>query len=148
MAYLAGVLAAVVIVGLGYATRQGRALSFYATVLVVIALVYVLFAAMAGDPLALLVEGGIALAFIGVAVVGVRWQSVRGGALLIAAGLIAHGLFDLAHEALLHNAAMPAWWPPFCGVVDLLVGGWLLGLALRRQVIGPDEREQRVQYNR
>lgn len=139
MAYLAGALAAVVIVGLGYATRQGRALPFYATVLVVIALVYVLFAAMAGDPSTLLVESAIALLFIGVAVLGVRWQPVRGGALLIAAGLIAHGLFDLAHDALLHNAAMPAWWPPFCGVVDLVVGGWLFRLAHRRRVLGPVE---------
>lgn len=131
MAILAGVLFGFGIVGLGYLTRQGRAIPFYSTVLIVIALVYVLFAVMAGDVGVMRLEIAIAAGFIGMAVTGTRLPSRRWAFGLIAAGLVLHGGFDLVHDALVSNPAVPEWWRPFCAVVDVVVGIWTIGLAIQ-----------------
>lgn len=133
--FVAGCIGGVGILVLGYATRQGRFISFYSSLLIVIALVYVLFGAMTGSLQVVIAESLIAVGFTGAAIVGVWWPSGRAGAVLIAAGLIAHGLFDLAHDAMIENTAVPAWWPPFCGVVDGVVGLWLLWLVAQDRVI-------------
>ena len=122
---LAGVLAAFAILGLGILTRQADALPFYSTVLIVIALVYVLFAVMAGRPSTIVAESAIAAAFVGVAIIGARGSHPRAAGLLIAAGLILHGAYDLVHDRLIANAVVPGWWPVFCAVVDVVLGGWL-----------------------
>jgi hypothetical protein len=132
MDILAGLLFGFAIIGLGYLTRQGRPITFYSTVLIVIALVYVLFAVMAGALDALLIESAIAAGFIVLAVAGARWPHRRWAGGLIAAGLVLHGGFDLAHDMLVHNPAVPPWWPVFCAAVDIVVGGWLIGLMVRR----------------
>jgi len=130
MVILAGLLFGLAIIGLGYLTQQGRAIPFYSTVLVVIALVYVLFAVMAGAREILLVESAIAVGFITLTVAGARWPHRRWAGGLIAAGLVLHGGFDLVHDALLHNPVVPSWWPVFCAVVDVVVGAWLMGLVV------------------
>jgi len=137
MAYLAGGIGGIGILFLGYVTRQGRFLPFYSSLLIVIALVYVLFGVMTGRPAIIVAESAIAAGFMGVAILGVRWQGEHVGSILIASGLMAHGLFDLAHNAMIQNAAVPVWWPPFCGTVDVIVGLWLLRLAWQGQVITP-----------
>jgi hypothetical protein len=131
MGLLAGTLFGGAIIGLGYLTRQGRAIPFYSTVLIVIALAYVLFAVMTGAPHVLLIESVIAVGFIALAVVGARWTHRRWAGGLIAAGLVLHGGFDLVHDALIRNPAVPPWWPVFCAVVDVVVGAWLVGLVVR-----------------
>jgi len=35
------------------------------------------------------------------------------------------------HDALIRNPVVPAWWPVFCAVVDVVVGAWLMGLVVR-----------------
>lgn len=135
MAYFAGGIGGVGILLLGYATRQGRFLPFYSSLLIVIALVYVLFGAMTGRSHVMIGESLIAAGFTAAAIVGVWWRPARTGAVLIAVGLIAHGLFDLMHHAIIGNPAVPAWWPPFCGAVDGVVGLWLLGLVAQGRVI-------------
>jgi len=125
MDVLAGLLAALAILGLGKATRQADAISFYSTVLIIIALVYVLFAVMAGRTSTIVVESGIAAVFVGLAVGGARWDRVQAAGVLIAVGLMAHGAYDLAHDALIANAVVPGWWPTFCGIVDVTLGAWL-----------------------
>lgn len=139
MEILPGVIAATTIVGVGVATRQGRSLPFYSTVFIVIALVYVLFAVMAEAPRTILVESTMAAAFVGVAVAGTRWANLRAAGLLMAAGLAAHGVYDLVHAAVVSNPVVPQWWPLFCGVVDLLLGGWVLLLGRRKLLTGPPE---------
>jgi D-alanyl-lipoteichoic acid acyltransferase DltB (MBOAT superfamily) len=131
MDMLAGVLFGLAIVGLGYLTRQGQAISFYSTVLIAIALVYVLFAVMAGVPEMVLIESAIAVGFVALAVVGARWPRRRWAGGLIAAGLVLHGGFDLVHDALIQNPVVPPWWPVFCAVVDVVVGAWLVRLVAR-----------------
>ena len=79
MDILAGILFGGAIIGLGYVTRQGRAIPFYSTVLIVIALGYVLFAVMAGAPDVLWVESAIAIGFIALAVGGPVALPPQGG---------------------------------------------------------------------
>jgi hypothetical protein len=140
MEMIAGLSTALLIVGLGYATRRGRSLPFYSTVLIVIALAYVLFAVMAAAPSAILLEGVIATAFIAVAVAAARWQNVRTAGFLVATGLGAHGGYDLVHPLLVSNPVVPGWWPLFCGVVDMLLGGWVLLLLRRGTLTVPHEQ--------
>jgi hypothetical protein len=47
--------------------------------------------------------------------------------LLIAAGYIAHGLWDLLHHQDGPYADTPHWYIPFCVVYDWIVGTFLLG---------------------
>lgn len=65
MEIIAGLIAAATVIGLGVATRQDRSLAFYGTVLVIIALAYVLFAVMAERPCTIVIESAIAVGFIG-----------------------------------------------------------------------------------
>ena len=131
MEIIAGLITALAIVGLGYATRQGRSLSFYSSVLTVIALGYVLFAVMNGSPRTIIVESAIAAVFIAVAVAGTRSSTLYAAALLMAGGLAAHGVYDLVHSAVVSNPVVPTWWPVFCGVVDVGLGGWVIVLLNR-----------------
>ena len=131
MEIIAGLITALAIVGLGYATRQGRSLSFYSSVLIVIALGYVLFAVMNGSPRTIIVESAIAAVFIAVAVAGTRSSTLYAAALLMAGGLAAHGVYDLVHSAVVSNPVVPTWWPVFCGVVDVGLGGWVIVLLNR-----------------
>jgi len=128
MELIAGLITAAAVVGLGCATRQGRSLAFYNNVLIVIALAYVLFAVMAGAPTTIVVEGAIASAFVALAVVVAWWPNLRTAGLLVTAGLAAHGAYDLVHHAAVSNPVVPEWWPVYCGVVDVLLAGWVVHL--------------------
>ena len=141
MEIVAGLIATIAIIGLGYATRQGRSLAFYGSLLIVIALGYVLFAAMAGVPRTIGIESAIAAVFIGIAVAATRWENVRTAGVLMATGLAAHGVYDLVHAAVVANPVVPAWWPLFCGIVDLLLGTWLIVLLGRGLLATPPAEE-------
>lgn len=125
MTVLAGVLAALATVLVGKATRQADTIPFYSSVLVVIALAYVLFAVMAGPVSTIIAESALAAVFVGIAICGARWEHPGSAGVLIAVGLVVHGAYDLVHDFLITNAAVPSWWPVFCGVVDLALGGWV-----------------------
>ena len=129
MELIAGSITAAAVVGLGRATRQARSLPFYGNVLIVIALAYVLFAVMAEAPRTIAIESTVASAFVAVAIAAVRGNS-RAAGVLLAVGLGAHGVYDLVHPALVPNSAVPSWWPLFCGVVDVLLAGWVVRLGL------------------
>jgi len=131
MEIIAGLITAAAVVGLGYATRQGRSLLFYSNVLIVIALGYVLFAVMDGTSRTIIVESAIAAVFIAVAVAGTRTSTLYAAGLLMAGGLAAHGVYDLVHHAVVSNPVVPVWWPIFCGIVDIVLAGWVLVLLKR-----------------
>ena len=42
--------------------------------------------------------------------------------LVVGIGIVAHGLFDLIHHAIIQNPGVPSWWPGFCMSVDVLLG--------------------------
>ncbi len=110
--------------------------AFYTTVVIVVASYYVLFAVMGGTTHALLVELGVMMAFLIVAVVGFKsnfW--------LVAAALVGHGVFDIFHAGLVTNAGVPEYWPAFCMSYDVGAGACLAWLLMRAKITArPDQR--------
>ena len=100
--------------------------SYYPTILMVIALAYLLLAVLDGRSDVILAEFLFASLFIVGAILGSLYSNQ-----LVAILLIAHGLFDLIHPYLVANEAVPGWYALFCLVVDLLLGLWVLYLDSR-----------------
>ena len=126
MEYLAGLIIGVAICAVAAVVGFDRDRSFYPTVLIVIAALYVLFAVMGAGGGVVLAEALIAGAFMLAAIVG-----YRRGLWLVAAALLVHGLFDYAHPWLFGNPGVPAWWPGFCLMVDVVLAAWLGAMLLR-----------------
>lgn len=127
MAYLIGALLALGVGGgLGTVIGLDRDRAFYPTVMVVIALYYVLFAVMGGSTHALLVEAGVATVFVVVSLVGFKYSLW-----LVAGALASHSIFDVFHGQLIANPGVPVWWPAFCLAYDGVAAGYLAFL-LRR----------------
>lgn len=97
---------------------------------------YWAFALLAADPGALAVEVLAGLAFIGIAQVAASWRSFA-TLLLLAFGYVAHAVYDVVHDRLVSNAGVPAWWPEFCGAVDLVLGVYIVMLAIRFRRLRP-----------
>jgi hypothetical protein len=128
MEYAIGIIAAVS-VGL-FATWIGfdKERSFYPVVLIVIATLYLLFAAMAKSTVSLVTEAIPALVFVAVAALGFRktpW--------LVVAGLAAHGVFDFFHHAVIANPGVPVWWPGWCLAYDVVAAAYLAALIIIRR---------------
>jgi len=123
MALLVGVVLAVA-VGL-FATTSGldRDRAFYTTVAIVVASYYSLFAVMGGSTRALVVETLLGGAFLALAILG-----FRSSLWLVVLALGGHGVFDLAHGAVVSNPGVPPWWPAFCGAYDVTAAGYLAWL--------------------
>jgi hypothetical protein len=127
-----GVALALAIVALGRFAGLDRDRALYPVALIVIAAYYVLFATIggAGGAQALAAELIAAAVFAVVAIVGFRtslWW--------VAAGIAAHGVFDwLVHPRLIANPGVPAFWPDFCGAIDIALGV-LVAILLRRRAI-------------
>ena len=105
----------------------------YPVILIVIAILYELFAVLGGSNAALLSELAPTAIFIGVSVLGFRtslWWVV--------AGLIGHGLYDIFHPAIFTNPGVPVWWPMFCMAYDVAAGVFLAWRLLRGR--GPQAR--------
>jgi hypothetical protein len=120
MAYLVGAGMALGVGALAALTGLDRDRAFYATVLIVVAHYYVLFAVMAGSGPALVAESVALAAFAGLAVLGFRTSLW-----VVALGLAAHGLFDFFRGGLIANPGVPPWWPNFCLSFDLVAAAWL-----------------------
>ncbi len=134
MAYLIGLVLALGIFGFGRWTGLDRERAFYATLAVVVASYYVLFAVIGGSTHSLVVESIAMLAFVVVAVMGFKLNPW-----LVVAALAGHGLFDAVHDLLVTNPGVPEWWPAFCGTFDVVVAV-LLALTvapLRASQAGP-----------
>jgi hypothetical protein len=100
-----------------------------ATVLLVVASYYALFAVLGESMHSLLVESGVMAAFVGLAIIGFRTSLW-----LVAGGLLAHGIFDAVHGMLISNPGMPTWWPAFCGAYDVVAAAYLAMLIVRGRV--------------
>jgi hypothetical protein len=103
--------------------------AFYPTLMIVIALYYVLFAVMTGSIQTVLAESVVMLVFAAAAVAG-----FRSSAWIVVAALAGHGVFDAFHDYVIENPGVPAWWPAWCFAYDV---GAAAGLAwlLRRDRI-------------
>jgi hypothetical protein len=127
MEYLIGVGLALVVCVFAMLAGFDRDRVFYPTLLTVISTYYILFAAMGNSTAALAIESAVAGAFLVLAVVGFKknlW--------LVVAALAGHGVFDFFHQVLIQNPGVPMWWPGFCLSFDILAGGFLAMLLVRR----------------
>ena len=62
--------------------------------------------------------GCVALGVAGLPAVGGPWW-------IVGAGFLLHAVWDWAHHAM-HKGTVGRWWPPFCAIYDVVVGGFLL----------------------
>lgn len=122
---LIGVALGTVIFIFARLTKFDRDRSFYPTILIVIASYYVLFGLQAADQLVTLREVLVFSLFFAGAVAG-----HRGSNWIIAAFLLAHGIYDV----FLPHAEAPAWWPAFCLGVDIVLSLGVVLAGLRQNV--------------
>lgn len=128
MAFVIGIVLAL---GVGlFATSTGldRDRAFYPTVMIVIALLYALFAVMGGSFEVLAYEAIPIIVFVLVATLGFNYSLW-----LVVAALVAHGVFDLLHGHLFANPGVPTWWPDFCLAYDVVAGLYLAVLLTARR---------------
>jgi hypothetical protein len=99
-----------------FARRVGldRDRAFYSTVLIVVALYYVLFAVMSGNVETVVKESVVMIGFAAAAAVGFKTNEW-----IVVGGLAGHGIFDVLHGYVLQNSGVPIWWPAFCASYDL-----------------------------
>ncbi|KIN69930.1 hypothetical protein Z945_3822 [Sulfitobacter noctilucae] len=83
--------------------------------MVAIASFYVVFAIQSGDTLEIIVHTGLAAGFAGLVIIGARTSSW-----ILAAALLAHGIFDVFVGLVIANPA-PGWWGPFCLGIDVVL---------------------------
>ena len=129
MGYVIGVVLAVAVGLFAGAVGFDKERSFYPVVLVVIATLYMLFAAMAESTSALVVEALPAILFVTAAAVGFK-KSLW----VVVGGLASHGVFDFFHHGIISNPGVPAWWPDFCLAYDLTAAVYLAVLLRARGV--------------
>jgi len=123
MAYLIGIGLALAILLSVRLVGLDRDRGFYPTVMIVIALLYGLFAVMGGSMRALGLESVAMAGFIFVTILGFKrnlWWVVG--------ALFAHGVYDFFHGHLFINPGVPAWWPQFCSAFDIVAAAFLAGL--------------------
>ncbi len=121
MAYVIGIAVFVLIIVAGRITGTEDRRFYYPLTVVVIALLYVLFAIIDGRPDVILKEGVGAAVFVGSAVLAyVRFP------IFIAIALIAHGVFDWIHPLFISNSGVPTGYPEFCFAVDVPLGMYLI----------------------
>lgn len=128
MEYLIGLLLSLAVAGFAIIVGLDRERAFYPTVTIVVASYYVLFAVMAPSNRALVIEIIFASVFLLFAVIGYKrnlW--------LVAIALMGHGVFDFVHHFLIENPGVPHWWPGFCMMFDLLLGGVMAARLMRRK---------------
>ena len=127
MEYLIGIGLAVLVCVFARLAGFDRDRVFYPTVVLVVAHYYILFAVMGSSMSALAWECVPATVFVALAVVGFKknlWIAM--------AALAGHGVFDFFHHFFVQNPGVPSWWPGFCMSFDVVVGGILAALLVRR----------------
>jgi len=133
MPFLIGITLAVAVAVFARWIGLDRDRSFYPTVMIVIASLYVLFAAIGGgSPTVMLAEIAIGAAFIALTIAGFK-RSLW----LVVAALAGHGIFDFVHPHAFHNPGVPLWWPDFCMAYDVAAAVILAWLLHRRRIPTP-----------
>jgi hypothetical protein len=127
MEYFVGVGLALAVCAFASFVGFDRDRVFYPTLAVVVATYYILFAVMGNSTRALGLECLIAAGFFVLAVAGFKTNLW-----LIVAALAGHGILDVFHHLFVHNPGVPVWWPGFCFSFDVLAGGFLAVLLMRR----------------
>lgn len=104
----------------------------YAYALLVLPIIYVLFALSDGYGE---VAGKELLAGLPWIIAGIvlLWFKVPYAAVIVGAFWLLHGIYDVVHDDLFLNPGVPDWYPIACLGTDLVIGGYLLWLGLRKK---------------
>jgi len=95
---------------------------FATTILVAIAFIYVGFSLKQNPVSSITLEVAVALIFYFLAIIGYTKNN-----LLIAYGIILHGIWDIFHhKGLFVKTDVPVYWPSFCLTVDIIDGLYFL----------------------
>ena len=129
MPYVIGIVGSAAIAVFARYVGLDRDRAFYPTVVIVVALYYVLFAVMSGSVRTVVLESVVMSLFAIAAVVG-----FKSSAWIVVAALAGHGVFDVVHGHIIENAGVPAWWPAWCLSYDVGAAAWL-GWLLRRGLV-------------
>ncbi len=132
MEYGIGLILSLAVAGLAVMIGFDRERVFYPTVLIVIASYYVLFAVMGASRRTLILEILVASGFLLIGILGFKrnlW--------LVAIALVGHGAFDFLRPGFIDNPGVPRWWPGFCLVFDVVIGGLLALRLAKHQIVGP-----------
>jgi hypothetical protein len=121
MPYAIGIVLSAVVAVFARSVGLDRDRAFYPTVMIVIALYYVLFAVMSGSIQAVVLESAVMALFVIAAVAG-----FKSNPWIVVAALAGHGVFDAVHGYVIENTGVPAWWPAWCLAYDV---GAAAGLA-------------------
>ena len=124
-ALVIGIFIVLLIIGFLHHKPIKSSVSTYAWLLFTFPFYYFAFALYAQDYSALpieLVAGGIFFT----APLMVRYVKVELFLKLLAGGYILHGIYDVVHNLLFVNLGTPVWWPEFCGIIDILLGVYLV----------------------
>ena len=124
MPYVIGIVASAGVAVFARYVGFDRDRAFYPTVVIVVALYYVLFAVMSGSVQTVVLESVVMSLFAIAAVAG-----FKSSAWIVVAALAGHGVFDAVHGHLIENAGVPAWWPAWCLAYDVGAAAcfaWLL----------------------
>jgi hypothetical protein len=126
---ISGIVAAVVIIIISQVlSKYFTAKLIATTILVAIAFIYVGFSLKNNPVGSIILESGTAIMFYFLAIIGYKRNN-----LLLAYGIIIHGIWDIVHHnSLLVGTNIPAYWPTFCFIVDIIDGVYFL-IVFKRQ---------------
>ena len=127
--FVIGIVASAGVALFARKVRLDRDRAFYPTLMIVIALYYVLFAVMTSSMQTVLAESVVMLVFAAAAVAG-----FRSSAWIVVAALAGHGVFDAFHGYVIENPGVPAWWPAWCVAYDVGAAACLAWLLRRERI--------------
>lgn len=122
LAAISGVALSLLLIVSAKLSRFDKDISFFPSILIFIASLYVLFAAMAGH--SIIREVGFASVFVLLAIYG-AYKSL----FVVGLGILLHGVYDILHIVKFKEIVAPTWWAPFCVAVDCLLGIWVMYLS-------------------
>ncbi len=123
-AIIVGIAGAALTALIGWSSLIPDPLAFHTVALTMIGAIYMGFAFADGRLSIVILELSVATAFITLALLGL-WVAP----MFIAAGLVLHGFWDLAHRPNGVTTKIPKWYPPFCAGFDFVFAGVFLYLA-------------------
>ena len=98
---------------------------FWPITLATLPIYYMLFGLLVLDSQAILMELLYGLPYIATGLLVWRLKS-KVTVIIIAIAWLSHGFYDYYHDVLFINLGVFAWYPAFCGIVDIVVGSYLL----------------------
>ena len=133
MPLVIGILLALAVGVMGTIVQLDRDRAFYPTIMIVIALLYSLFAVIGGSTQELMLEALVGSVFLAMALWG-----FKSSLWIVVMALAGHGVMDIFHGRVIDNPGVPTFWPAFCSSYDLVAAVYLAWLIRSGRVPATD----------